>query len=86
MSESLPKELIVPPTSEVSEDFRRMLEEIIEQNATILERLDDWDEDDRVEVVEYQKPTIVQIFQAIFSFYGACVLIVVCGALAAIFA
>ena len=77
MNGTLPPNLRVPAPAdpEVAEDFRNLLEEIIRQNAEILERLDDEVESDLM--VEYQKPTIVQVFETVFSWETVCIVLVI---------
>lgn len=78
MNGMLPENLRIPVPAdpEVAEDFRELLEKVIEQNAEILARLDD------------DKPSAgpATFWDGLFSFYGAIIIIVVSGALAAIFA
>lgn len=76
MNGMLPENLRIPAPAdpEVSEDFRELLEKVIEQNAEILELLDD----DCAE-------TPSTFWESAFSIWGLLIVIVICAMLTQIY-
>lgn len=92
MNEALPPSLQKPNVDEAEEkhtELREMLEDIMLQNAKIIEILDEWDDEDDHEcklVTQNVKVSGWAIFwESAFSLWGLLIVVIICAMLTQIF-
>jgi hypothetical protein len=87
MNEVLPtelqKKLREPMSSEEAEDLRLLLEAVVENQAIIIEMLDNWA---KAPVQNVKVTGAAAFWESAFSFWGFLALVLICATLTQIFA